>query len=349
MIYPQKIQHVDPVSLATVSGATKIPRFALPTPPVVRPFLLTQQFRGCQCSDCAGMRGMIPPDYGVLRGLGDIYSGDPGTDTTPTTVYTGDPGTTLGPTQFSMQQLQVPSYGSGNVSVLQSAAIGANFIPGIGQIASVALTTISTMLNQFETWFRIGAGRREANVIVPVQNNLVAQLGVITNQILTGDTPSLDQLIGFYRQVWVLGVSFQEFVLMRNFTDRRASGQALNTVMPYIDGTCGYPIPVGATAYPGQSNCLQWGSGTIGGVGTNGMLGAIGRAIVAAGGTVPVYQDLHVAANSGIPGTGLTPGQGGGGYPGGIVTPLPTTIMGISTPLVLLGVVAIFLYSKGTL
>jgi len=320
VIYEQRLEAVNPLELAARTNITKIPRFALPIPPVVRPFLLTNQFRGCSCHSDS-MHGMIPPDYGVLRGLGQDSSMLPGSE------------------------FQVPSTGSGNISVLNAVAVGANFIPGVGTIASLSITTITQMISRFEAWLHIGAGRTEANIIVPVQNNLMAQLGQITNQILTGTNPTADQLIGFYRNVWVLGVAFQEFVLMKNFTDRRASGQALNTVMPYIDGTCGYPVPVGPTAYPGQSNCLSWGDGTVGGVGTNGMLGAIGRAIVNAGGTVPVFQDLHVAANSGIPGTALAPGQGGG-----VFSSLPPTIMGVSTPLALvIGVAALFLYSKGSL
>jgi len=108
--------------------------------------------------------------------------------------------------------------------------------------------------------------------------------------------------------------------------------------MPYIDGTCGYAVPAQATAIPSQSNCLTWGAGTIGGPGTNGMLGAIARAITSMGGDVPVLPDLHQSANSGI-------------NPSQIVTSstgLPATIMGVSTPLALLiGVGVLFAYKKG--
>jgi hypothetical protein len=211
-------------------------------------------------------------------------------------------------------------------------AVGANFIPGVGQIGSIALTTFSQLLNRFEQWFHIGAGRREADIIVPTQNNLMATLGNITNQILIPNNPGLDTLDNLYRQVWMMGVAFMEFVLQRQFTDRRASGQALNTIMPYIDGSCGYPVPVGYTATPSQFNCLSWGDGTIGGVGTNGMLGAIGRAITAQGGTIPSLPNLQQAANSGIKLSTIP-------LPGGI----PGTIMGISTPLLALGVGAFLL------
>lgn len=328
MVYPQQIRAVDPIKLAEVSGATKIRRFSAPTPPVVRPFLLTSQLRGC-CPSCDG--GMaLPPDWGTLRGLGDSFPGDPGTQVINDPSY------------FNMNNLLVPSQGSGNISVLQTAAVGANFIPGIGQIASVAITTLNTMLAQFENWFHIGSGRREADIIVPVQNNLVnVTLANVTNQILVGTSPDLPTLTNLYRQVWSAAVGFQEFVLMRNFTDRRASGQALNTIMPYIDGSCGYPVPVGPTAVPGRFNCLSWGDGTLGGVGTNGMLGAIGRAIQAVGGSIPTLPDLHQTANQGIRPSQIVTNPTG-------LLGLPATIMGISTPLVLFGVAALFLYKRGT-
>lgn len=335
MIFENSLAAVDPAVLAVNSGVTKVPAFSLVVPQVIRPHLLTDQLRAYQLAgcECGGMHGSrmhrrpigtptpgqfgLPPDYGVLRGLGDTYPGDPGT--------------------FDMNALQVPSAGSGNTSVLQTMALGANFIPGVGQIASAALTTFRQYMNQFESWFHIGAGRREADIIVPTQNNLMQALGGITNQILTGQAPDLSTLESLYRQVWMMGVAFMEFVLQRQFTDRRASGQALNTVMQYIDGSCGYPEPVGFTASPSRFNCLSWGDGTIGGVGTNGMLGAIGRAITNQGGTIQDLPNLETAANQGIKLSSIP-------MPGGI----PATIMGIPTgTAALLASVALFLYKRG--
>jgi hypothetical protein len=319
MIYEQPLAAVDPIRLAEVSAVTRIKRFAAPVAPVMTPFLLTGQLRkalgGC-CGDCtySGMAGgMIPPDYGSLR--------------------LGMP-TDLG---FDINSLQVPSAGSGNISVLQTAAVGANFIPGIGTIGAVTLTMLNQLLTKFESWFGIGAGRREADIIVPVQNQLMSHLGTITNQFLTGMSPSVSQLNQLYRDVWASAVGFQEFVLMRNFTDRRASGQALNTVMPYIDGSCGYAIPAPWTETPSQFHCISWGDGTVGGVGQDGMLGALTRAL----GSNPGLPDLHQAANSGIRPTQIIGGPGGGLIPG-----LPPTVMGVSTPLALIGLLALFWYSR---
>lgn len=174
----------------------------------------------------------------------------------------------------------------------------------------------------------IGAGRAEADVIVPMQNRLMYNLGQITDAIRTGQTPTLSTLLTLYSNVQSLANNFIKFVLSAQFTDRRASGQALNTVMPYIDGSCGYPVPLPSQATPSKSNCISWGDGTIGGVGTNGMLGAIARAIANAGGTAP--------------GGGVITNPGTGTGSGGILS-----TMGLSSAQwVIVGLVALYLYGK---
>jgi hypothetical protein len=337
MIYEQRLDAVDPLAVAMAAGAYKARRFAAPIPAVATPFLLTGQLKsalgmGCSCTHGGMAAAMIPPDYGTLRGRYD-YEGLGQWDTS---------GSGFDLSTLDVNNLPVPSAGSGSLSVLQTIASGAQFIPGVGQIGSVVAQSVLQSVNQLEAWFHIGSGRREANIIVPVQNQLMAHLGTITNQILTGATPSITDLQNMYRDVWASAVAFQEFVLLRNFIDRRASGQALNTVMPYIDGSCGYPIPVGPTATPGQFNCLSWGDGTIGGVGNNGMLGAISRAISNMGGSAPALPDVHQSANSGIRPTQVSPFNPIFGV-GGI---LPPTIAGFSTPLVLGIVAAFFLFRK---
>jgi hypothetical protein len=357
MIVEQQIAAVDPLRLAVQSGMNAPRRFAAPLPPVIRPHLLTQQLRGLCCDSCDG--GMAtPPDYGRLAGLrGGMYifpdSGLSGLRQYIESTSEGlgfTPGFTLpSPDEFDPGALQVPSIGSGNMSLLQAVTMGANFVPGVGQVASVAIQSAAQFIARFEQWFHVGAGRHEADIIVPVQNDMMTALGPITDQILVGRNPDAHQLAALYREVWARAVSFQEFVLMKNFTDRRASGQALNTVMPYIDGSCGYQEPVGPTATPSRFNCLSWGDGTLGGIGTNGMLGAIARAIESVGGSVPSLPDLHQAANQGIPIT--NPGSvPGGGVPG--VTPGAggSLFMGVSTPLALMiGVAALFFWKRGLL
>jgi hypothetical protein len=113
---------------------------------------------------------------------------------------------------------------------------------------------------------------------------------------------------------------FISFVSSQHFTDRRASGQALNTVMPIVDGSCGYPVPLppyGQRFQPTRFNCLTWGDGTIGGAGSNGILGAIQRAIVARGGTVqPAALLQNAIPQIGTPGSSTLPQPG-------LSTPMP--------------------------
>ena len=325
MVIPQRIVPVNPYNLAIATGISQSPYSARPVaPPVIQPHMLTHQLRGIGCPGCLG----LPPDYGTaptwgLHGLGQTY----------------------GETSLDLSNLPVPSQGSGNTSVLQTAALGLNFVPGVGSLASGVLTTAASMLNNLEKWLGIGAGRTEANLIVPIQNDLVYnKLAAVTNQISAGQSPDLATLLQLYRQVWGYGVQFMEFVLMKTFTDRRASGQALNTVMPYIDGSSGYAVPLGLTAAPTQWNVLTWGQNTLGGPGTNGMLGSLGRAIQNAGGTVQTLVPIAQAANQGVPSQSFpsAPGTIGG-------IQIPATIMGVSTPLaVVIGLGALYLYKKGS-
>jgi len=134
----------------------------------------------------------------------------------------------------------------------------------------------------------IGRGRSEADIITPIQNQLInpqgtGQLDQITQMLVRN--PGVAGLQAMYQQVGAIGRAFMEFVQDAAFSDGRASAQALNTVMPYIDGTCGYTWP--PPMEPTQANCIRWGDGTPGGVGTDGMLGAIARAILHQGGMVP--------------------------------------------------------------
>lgn len=213
-------------------------------------------------------------------------------------------------------------------SILGAISMGANFVPGVGNIASGAISIFTQTISNFENWLGIGAGRQEADVIVPLQNQLGDRLDQITNTFRVGQNPSVTDLQASYRELWQLGVAFMEFVLQHNFTDRRASGQALNTIMPYIDGTCGYPEPLGYSI-PSvvSSNCLTWGDGQLGGPGTDGMMGALKRAIQAKGGTVPTFPATMIsAANTGFDTTTLPPGGGTGG---GILSMGPTTLLAV--------------------
>jgi hypothetical protein len=385
------IRAVNPYSLATVSGVTKIPGFASsPIPPVIRPDLLTGQLAGChpQCEHCngshngpggtSGFASYIPPDYGTLRAFGadgeyglfkmwsaqsSLPSG-PGGGGLPVGPVIQQPGSTpqmaglgkgaVGTNPASTYATRSWSHGlrGGFYNThrgLGKGAVGTNpasvyatrswshGLRGLGQdfsssgdpASDTLTTTYQTILNQLPSGGGAGGTGSvsnplsEANQIVPTQNALMAYLGTITNQILTGQNPSVATLQQLYTNVWTAFANFIKFVLSPKFVVRMASGQALNTVMPYCDGSCGYAVPLGTAATPTQSNCIHWGVGSIGGDGTNGMLGAIGRAITNAGGTVPALGTPQQAANTGAAtGTAPVPATGFN------ISSLQTTMLG---------------------
>jgi len=110
----------------------------------------------------------------------------------------------------------------------------------------------------------IGAGRREADAIVPFQNQVGAALAQINRDIATANIAALQSM---YQVTIQIGNQFKAFVAQPQFTDGRASTQALNTIMPLIDGTCGYTSKASG---PTETNC-----GPSGPAGTNGTLGSI--------------------------------------------------------------------------
>ncbi len=222
-------------------------------------------------------------------------------------------------------------------SILNAAQMGLNFIPGIGTAASSAMQIFRQAIAALDKMFRPGAS--EADAIVPTQNQIADRLGQITDQILVSKNPDVDTLRQLYLEVWQLGLGFMEFVLLPKFTDRRASGQALNTIMPYIDGTCDYQVPLGTTATIGSRGCLTWGDGTVGGAGNDGMMGALARAIVAKGGQVPTLQEITAAAAQHV-------------QPGSVTVPHVTTVgqlvssTNVSTMALGLGALALYFFSK---
>lgn len=168
-------------------------------------------------------------------------------------------------------------YGGGGMEFdpMQLVEMASSFVPG-GQMFVKAFAAL-------EDYFNIGAGRTEADIIVPFQNEIMARLDEITDALVRN--PAASTLQAMYREVGEIGQRFRAFVSDSRLTDGRASEQALNDVMPYIDGSCGYHWP--PPMMPDSRGCLRWGDGTPGGPGTDGMLGAIGRAIVRRGGMIP--------------------------------------------------------------
>jgi hypothetical protein len=349
MVSHGTIRAVNPQDLAHASSVTKIPGFAsTPIPPVIRPNLLTGQlagFLGCpNCGDShagpagytglAGLATYIPPDYGHLRGLG--FDGEYGlfkmfSSGMGPSIYPNLPGvtTTTGSTPTSPTSSATP--------VTSASMAGLRALGQATQTSSTA-TDVQNFMNSVNSIlkaFRPGAS--EADAIVGKgntgpQGQLMTILGNITNQFLVGSNPSLSTLQALFTQAWAAAVAFGEFVVSKQFTDRRASGQALNTVMPFVDGTAGYPVPLPPNAPWLPTNPpnagMQWGSGSIGGTGNNGILGALARAIGNAGGGVPITTSVQAAVNSGMAVPALTSAAPGYVAPGMVGT---TILPGLTT------------------
>jgi len=225
-----------------------------------------------------------------------------------------------------------PSSVLGAISLNTSAA--SIYIPGVGTVDTSTISQVKGWIDTLESWLGIGSGRREADIIVPVQNQLSNSWQPCVNAILVAAPCNLAVFNQCYRQVWAGAVAFMQFVQQRNiFTDGRASQQALNTIMPYIDGSCGYhwPPPMRPTMF----NCINWGVGTIGGNGTTGILGAIDRTIRACGGSGPPGVEPSP--------TGQLPHPN---PPGSLPLPLVRGLSGTHLLLVGLGVFALAMYGR---
>jgi hypothetical protein len=192
--------------------------------------------------------------------------------------------------QFETQQLEAAFQQFTNGDVLGAAStLGPVGMVQAGLISTGAGAVLAAAIGVGLALTKlIGRGRTEADIIVPVQNQLInpqgtGQLDQITQMLVRN--PNVQGLSALYDQVQRIGGAFMEFIEDPAFNDGRASEQAANTIFPYINGTSGYHWP--PPMKPTQGDCVRWGDGTPGGVGTDGMLGAIARAILRQGGTVP--------------------------------------------------------------
>lgn len=120
------------------------------------------------------------------------------------------------------------SQGLGFAPIIAAAAAGSGPLAPIVMAVSLIGSMIPIALSQ------IGKGRREADIITPVQNQIGQRLAEINRAI---DYSSILALQDFYMEVQDLGKQLEAFVSDPRFTDGRASHQALDTIMPLIDGT----------------------------------------------------------------------------------------------------------------
>lgn len=142
----------------------------------------------------------------------------------------------------------------------------------------------------------IGAGRREADVIVPVQQQLEAWIRDVAGRIPTSDVAELHVMLD---AAVTHARDFRAFVADPAFTDGRASRQSLDAVMPALEGR------------DAQGNHVR---------GDGGLIGQLQAAIEARGGgrVAPALPPVQ-GAGSNIP----TIDPGGGRYGQGLASALP--------------------------
>lgn len=134
------------------------------------------------------------------------------------------------------------------------AATIAAVIPGVGPLIAGVLKIGEAIVNVIG----IRSGADEADVITRVQTPLGNQLVAINAAIPYATVTELQTM---YQAVAQLGAEFQQFVAGPQFTDGRASTQALNTIMPLINGTGDY---TSKNSQPGCSGCGPAGGGENG-------------------------------------------------------------------------------------
>ncbi len=114
-------------------------------------------------------------------------------------------------------------------------AIAATGSTGVGLPLAAAIAAGTGILQMLH----IRPGAREADAIVPVQNAIANDRGTgrldeINRAI---DSANVQGLQSMYAEVVQMARDFRAFVGDPKFTDGRASIQALDTLMPLIDGT----------------------------------------------------------------------------------------------------------------
>lgn len=102
---------------------------------------------------------------------------------------------------------------------------------GFMEMAMFVVNAFSRAWSTIEGWVGIGDGRREADVIVPVQNALGERLAeIVADQNQAGVT----RLQDYYRELGNMSLAFQKFISDPQFTDGRASQQAFDDIIPLI-------------------------------------------------------------------------------------------------------------------
>lgn len=176
-------------------------RPAIPAlPPVIQPALLTDQLRGCGCRDCCGPQ--MEAYISSERGM-DAY----------------DPG--------------VGMDGLGTLGL--SAEEGHAFIAALKSF----IDEMKSLWADLEAALGIGAGRREADVIVPVQEKIVSEFIAPVSDYLTQInnhqiTPTCVDLQVWQQSITNVQANWLAYLHNTEWMDGRAAQQAEATLAPYF-------------------------------------------------------------------------------------------------------------------
>jgi hypothetical protein len=99
------------------------------------------------------------------------------------------------------------------------------------ELAMFVFNAFTKAWGTIEQWVGIGDGRREADVIVPVQNAIGERLAEIVSD---QDRAGVTTLQNYHRELGMMSLQFQKFLSDPQFTDGRASKQAFNDIIPLI-------------------------------------------------------------------------------------------------------------------
>lgn len=121
----------------------------------------------------------------------------------------------------------IQSPGKGD-QIAQFAASALQFAGPYGQLASQFVTTLQAVSQMF------GKGRKEADQIVPIQNDYGNLLASANQAVASG--VDRETLIHYEMIVAQGYAAFDQFTRDPRFTDGRASKQARQTIRPLVDG-----------------------------------------------------------------------------------------------------------------
>lgn len=130
------------------------------------------------------------------------------------------------------------------------------FVESAGAISGTILNAFQSAYSKLEDFFDIGQGRKDADIIVPLQNEIGARLAEI---VAARPYSTIFQLQNHLGELNALKFEFLQFIQDPRLTadgDTRATDQAYEDIIPLIDAiardTANRIIQLGGTPQPPQ-------------------------------------------------------------------------------------------------